>query len=363
MHTKESIKTQNMTQLCEYRQALWDNPHLVYLFAELTDCCNMNCLHCGSSCEPSLGHYLDTELLLYALGTVAEDFGSDKPMICLTGGEPLLHPDFFRIAEEIHRLGFAYGITTNGTLIDETTAALLKKNHLGSVSVSLDGTEKTHDALRKGKDSFRRAVRGIKNLQAQGIRVQITTVIHKKNYHELEDIFALAKELSVASWRVINIEPIGRALMHRELLLDRDEMMVLYDFIREKRYANDTPMDVCYGCSHYLSFDYEHELRDNYFLCGSGIYVASILYNGDIYSCLDIERRPELVQGNIARDRFSEVWKNGFRVFREDRSEKCERCRNCKERAFCAGDSTHTWNFDKNEPNFCILRDKSLYED
>ena len=113
-------------------------------------------------------------------------------------------------------------------------------------------------------------------------------------------------------------------------------------------------MDVCFGCSHYLSFEYEHELRDNYFICGSGIYVGSILCNGDIYSCLDIERRPELIQGNIARDRFSDVWRDGFRQFRSDRTELCESCRRCEEREFCAGDSTHTWDFDQNKPMFCI---------
>lgn len=120
-------------------------------------------------------------------------------------------------------------------------------------------------------------------------------------------------------------------------------------------------MEVCFGCSHYLSYEAEREVRDNYFICGSGIMVASILCNGDIFSCVDIERRPELVQGNILNDRFSDVWKNRFEIFREEKSDKCSECINCVEKEFCRGDSGHTWDYENNCPQFCILRENNYY--
>ena len=161
---------------------------------------------------------------------------------------------------------------------------------------------------------------------------------------------------------MINLEPIGRALSHPELLLSREEFTGLLDFIRARRFDPATPMDVRFGCSHYLSYEYEHEVRDNYFLCGSGLYVASILCSGEIYSCLDIERRPELVQGHIARDRFSEVWRDKFQAFRADRSESCAECRRCTERTFCGGDAAHTWDYERNKPLFCFLRKDDCYD-
>jgi radical SAM additional 4Fe4S-binding domain len=352
--SKTEIKSRDMHRLAAYRDYLRVHPRLTYLFAELTDRCNLACLHCGSSCGGGKGTYLDTRLMLRTLEEAAQDFEPQSVMICLTGGEPLLHPDFFGIADKIHALGFPWGITTNGTLIDAACAENLAALGLGSVTLSLDGLEQTHDALRRVSGCFRKVLNAVECLHAAGIKVQITSVIHSGNYHELEPLYDLMCRRKVESWRVINIEPIGRALEHPELLLPEEEMRGLLDFIREKRYAAGTPMEVCFGCSHYLSFEYEHELRDNYFICGSGIYVGSILCNGDIYSCLDIERRPELVQGNIARDRFSDVWRDGFRAFRRDRTQLCEKCRQCAEREFCAGDSTHTWDFDKNEPMFCI---------
>ena len=119
---KKAIKFRDMRRLAEYRDYLRSHPRLTYLFAELTDRCNLSCLHCGSSCGDGKGRNLDTELLLRALTEVSQDFEPRTVMICLTGGEPLLHPDFFAIAESIHSLGFPWGITTNGTLIDSACA-------------------------------------------------------------------------------------------------------------------------------------------------------------------------------------------------------------------------------------------------
>ena len=356
MTEKEKIKIKNMEDLFLYREYLHENPRLTYLFLELTDKCNLSCLHCGSSCDGKRRTFIDTEVLFSCLETVAIDFEPESVMICVTGGEPLMHPDFYKIIEKVIQLGFPWGMTTNGTLITDEVAKKLKELKLESVTISLDGLEEMHDWLRNAKGSFQRVLRAVDALKNAQIPVQITTVVHKKNIHELDDIYALMQELGVVSWRLINLEPIGRALENSELLLSNEELLYLLDFIREKRFSIENKMDVRFGCSHYLSYEYEHEVRDDYFICGSGIYVGSILCNGDIYSCLDIERRPELVQGNIKTDRFSEVWFNKFKEFRVDRTSLCKECMGCNERRYCGGDSTHTWDFDKNRPMLCAKR-------
>jgi len=350
---KEKIKSRDMAELHRYIEYLRENPRLTYLFLELTSYCNLKCAHCGSGCGDFAGENIDTEILFEALQTVAEDFDKNSMMICITGGEPMLHPRFKDIVKKVVDLGFSWGMTTNATLIDDAAADFLKEMKIGSITISIDGLEESHDELRKVKGSFKRTASAVRRLNERDIPVQVTTVIHRKNYGELEKIYKLMQDLGVKSWRVINIEPIGRANMNQELMLSKAEFDGLIDFIREKRFANDTPLDVTFGCSHYLGFEAEREVRDNYFICGSGIMVGSILANGDIFSCLDIVRRPELIQGNIRSDRFSEVWYNRFKEFREDRSLKSEECRNCKEREFCGGDSGHTWDYDNNKPLFC----------
>ena len=352
-----NIKMQNMHELAEYRNYLRTHPKLRYLFLELTDRCNMSCLHCGSACSTKKETVLPKEDIFSLLDRLADHYKTEDIMVCLTGGEPLLHPDFFEIAEYIHRKGFSWGMTTNGTLINEFTVKKLADAGMGSVSVSLDGLEENHNWLRGSSGAFRHTIKGIRALQnceSLFAAIQVTTVIHRNNIDEMEEIYSFLKKEGVKQWRLTNIEPIGRALKHKELLLKPSEYQKMFEFIRNKRYDYHVSMDVTYGCSHYLTVEWEREVRDYYFLCGSGIYVAGILCNGDIYSCLDIERRPELVQGNIKTDDFVDVWENRFLPFRKDRTQTCRVCRECEDREFCAADSMHTWNFDEMEPGLCM---------
>lgn len=359
----QTVKRSDMEKLAQYREWLYQNPRLTYLFFELTDACNLSCLHCGSDACPQNNTFLPAEAIKTVLDQVAAAFSPQSIMICLTGGEPLLHPQLFECIVYAKKLGFSCGITTNGTLIDPTVADRLTASGVDSVTFSLDGLADTHDRFRNKAGTFEKTVQGIGNLvrsSRRQIKTQITTVVHRGNQHQLEELFVLSCDLGVDSWRVINLEPIGRALEHRELLLDGKELRDLLGFIREKRYSVHTPIDVTYGCSHYLTGDFERTVRDNYFLCGSGIFVASVLCSGDIYSCLDIERRPELVQGNIYRDNFADVWKNRFQIFRRDRSQDCRQCRQCDKRMFCCGDAAHTWDYNAKQPLLCV---KELWEE
>lgn len=352
-----SIKLTDLDRLAQYADTLRIRPRLMYLFFELTDACNLSCLHCGSSASPHNRQYLPFEDIQPVLDSVAAKYPPQSIMVCLSGGEPLLHPDFFKIAAYATKLGFSCGITTNGTLIDQHTALRIVESGIGSVTFSIDGTRDTHDWFRCQKGAFTKAITGIQNLisvSGDRISTQITSVIHKKNIHQLDALFSLSQALQVDSLRLVNLEPIGRAKLQPDLLLDASEYRQLLDYIYHKRITEQVDLDVTFGCSHYLPTEYEHMVRDNYFLCGSGIYVASILCNGDIYSCMDIQRRPELVQGNIRQDDFVDVWENRFREFREDRTHQCQTCLDCPEKRYCRGDSAHTWDYDNQRPMICL---------
>lgn len=353
---RNDIKKRNMERLAEYREHLIVHPKLTYLFFELTDACNLSCLHCGSSACPQNKTYLPKKDIVKVLRSVVAKYDPGEIMVCLTGGEPLLHPDFFEIVAYAKSLGFSCGITSNATLISEEVAQKLMLSGVDSVTISVDGLEQSHDWFRNVKGSFAKAITGVKNIMAATkgrISTQITTVVHKKNIQELDRIYDLVASLGVDSWRVINLEPIGRALERNDLLLDAFECRFLLDYIRGKRFDPAVKIDVTYGCSHYTA-QYERAVRDTYFLCGSGIYVGSVLCNGDIYSCLDIERRPELIQGNINLDDFVDVWENRFMEFRIDRSKLSNKCQKCEDRQFCKGDSAHTWDYKLQEPLLCI---------
>jgi len=214
-------------------------------------------------------------------------------------------------------------------------------------------TSSRNDELRGLAGGYDRAMAGIQNLIDVGAfrAVQVTTVVNHGNIGQLDALFEIMDGLDIDSWRVINLEPIGRALLRPELMLTPHDYRVLFEFIREKRRAG-YPLE--YGCSHYLGLDFEAEVRDWYWLCSAGVYTASIMSNGDIGACLDIERRPESIQGSIRRDRLRDVWDARFELFRRDLSDSCAECRACEHVRVCRGDAHHSWDYDAQRPKVCF---------
>lgn len=347
------VKAGHLNQLADYTRTLYQRPELRRLFFELTLRCNERCFHCGSSCTATSAHELSCEEWLHIIDEVREDFDTSRLQLCITGGEPLLNPDFFTIMGHAHALGMHWGMTSNATLITPRIAERLAEVGMGTISVSIDGVEQTHDRLRGLSGGYRRAMAGIHNLIDVGAfqAVQVTTVVNHANIVELDELFGIMDGLDIDSWRVIGIEPIGRALLRPDLMLTRDDQVRLFDFIRAKRRLG---YPVEYGCSHYLGLEYEAEVREWYWLCNAGVYTASIMANGDIGACLDIERRPETIQGNIRTERLKDVWEKRFELFRHDLSDLSEDCRACEHVRFCRGDAHHSFDYDRMRPLVCL---------
>jgi radical SAM protein with 4Fe4S-binding SPASM domain len=110
---------------------------------------------------------------------------------------------------------------------------------------------------------------------------------------------------------------------------------------------------VLYECGGFLGYDFEGEVRRRYFMCGAGITVGSILANGDMFVCPNVPRRKELIQGNVRRDRFGEVWNKKYEFFRDKERTKCDGCLKCDHWDSCLGNSLHLWNFQDNKPKMC----------
>lgn len=350
------IKEKNLIDLARYQRSLWSTPRLQYLFFELTDCCNLYCRHCGSRCSGKNKNYLPVSVIIKTMKEIAEAYRAAEILICLTGGEPMLYPELYKVVAAAHDLGFPVGITSNGTLIDADAARRLSQAGLDTISISIDGIGSVHDEFRCSEGCFEKAMNGIRYLNDVGLSVQPLTVVHKKNLAQLEKLYRLFRQEGVYSWRLTNMDPIGRGRINSDLLLSGSELRDFLEFVRSKRFDPDNSMEITMSCSHFLTYEYEHEVRDNYFQCGAGTKIASIMVNGDIGACLDIERRSDLIQGNVFKDDFIQVWKKEFGVFRKDRTESSKVCRGCKERHVCLGDSAHTWNYEEQEPIYCAAK-------
>ena len=348
-----TIKQRNMNALAEYQTYLYSHPKLQFLFFELTDCCNLRCIHCGSRCDNKNNTYLPYEIIEKVLNEVSKAFNPNEIMICLTGGEPLLHKDVYKVIKKSKLLGFKVGMTTNGTLINKEVAKKLKDSGLDTISISIDGLKDTHDKFRNIVGSYDLAIDGINNLREVYLEPEVTTVVHKDNLNELEELYKLFSNMNIYSWKILNIDPIGRA-KENNVFLNSDELIYVYEFIKNKRFDLNNVMNINYGCSHFVTFKYENMIRDFYFQCIAGLKVASIMRNGDIGACLDIERRDDLIQGNIYKDDFIDVWNNNFKIFRRNKSKDSKVCKKCKYANVCRGDATHTWDYDNKRPLYCV---------
>lgn len=355
---KELVKYGEAEITYKQKQLLSQKPKLQNLFWETTLRCNAKCKHCGSRAgeKNELKDELTTEEIKSAFQSIATKYDAKEILINVTGGEPLLRQDLFEVMEFAHKLGYYWGMTTNAMLINDEIIKKMKQTGMSAISISLDGLEKSHDEFRQVKGSYRQIVENIKKLKNANFLnyLQITTVINKSNINELEQLYSEIQSLQVDSWRILNIEPIGRTFDNRDLLLDSNQYKILLNFIKEKR--KKSKFDVTYGCSHFLGMNFEKEIRKNMFFCIAGFVTGSILYNGDIYVCPSVERRKELIQGNIKENDFVEVWENKFKWFRNLEKLKCKECEECTDWKYCLGGSLHTWDFDNNKQNLCLTK-------
>lgn len=336
-------------------KALYEKPYLRQLFFEFTLRCNEYCWHCGSRCGDVCAEEMGPQEWKDILDQVKKDFGKNLPQINVTGGEPLLYPHFEEVMSYAHLLGFKWGMTSNAILITPEVAKMLTRCGMGTISVSIDGLEETHDKLRGKKGAYKDAMAGIQNMINEGSfrHIMVTTVVNHDTMCELEDLYKIMCGIDIDSWRILGVEPIGRALERPDLAMTPQDQKALMDFIREKRADN---MPVTYGCSHYLGLDYEREVRDWYFICMAGTMVASITSTGDVTACLDIDRsQPGVIQGNIHERSFTDIWKNEFKIFRYDKAEDDEKCRTCDSRKYCMGGACHTWDYNTNKQRVCLI--------
>jgi radical SAM protein with 4Fe4S-binding SPASM domain len=327
------------------RRVLMENPDLTYLFWECTLRCNLRCTHCGSSCEPSSPvRELTTDEMLCILQTVAEDFDTSRMAMAITGGEPLMRPDLFQIMAQMQRLGMLIGIVSNATLLTPDKAARLVDVGMRTISISLDGPEAVHDAVR-GKGTFAKTMQGIEVARRAGIPlVEAITCVRPANVSLLRETERLVRDAGANNWRLITIDRMGRVAgeANPEFWLEPPEVRKLLDFIEQRRIdlqrASD-PFDVRFSCGGFLGVRREHAVRPGDGQCFAGLCVASILADGKVSACPSLPR--SWAQGSALEERLSTIWRTRFKDFRDLSWRRTGVCEKCTWWGFCLGGGLH----------------------
>ncbi|MEM2452498.1 MAG: radical SAM protein, partial [Candidatus Methanomethylicia archaeon] len=210
-----------------------DAPFLVVW--NFTNMCNLNCKHCYQNAKTVLKNELTLEEKINVLKQFEE---AGVAAIAFSGGEPLIHPHFFKIAEEAVRRGFYTAIATNGTIITDEIARKIKNIGINYVEISLDSIDPVkHDNFRGVRGAWEKTINGILNCVKNDIFTGIAVTTLKMNYKECRKIIEFAKNIGVKRVIFFNFIPVGRG---EEILIEdlnpweREEFLsTLYEAMRD----------------------------------------------------------------------------------------------------------------------------------
>jgi len=314
---------------------------LNYLFWECTLRCNLNCRHCGSDCHSDADAAdMPFDDFLRAVLPLQKEYKKNSITVAITGGEPLMREDLPRCGRLLRENGFLWGMVTNGYDYSPEVHGRLLAAGMGSITLSLDGLEASHNWLRGRDESFARAVRALDLIvRAENLTYDVVTCVNGRNIDELETLMEFLVGRKVRAWRLFTIFPIGRAADDPDMKLSPEQLRRLMDFMVKVR--SEGRIRVTFSCEAYVG-EYERKVRDSYFFCRAGIQIGSVLADGSISACPNINRA--FVQGNIYRDDFLDVWQNRFAVMRDRRWTKVGICRDCPAHKNCDGGAMHMWN-------------------
>jgi len=176
---------------------------------EVTRNCNLSCIHCRAAA--GRGPYKDelsTGECFHLLDSIAS---FSRPVIILTGGEPLLRPDIFEIAQYAVDKGLRTVMAVNGTLLTEEIARKILDVGIRRISISIDGAGAlSHDSFRKVPGAFQGALSGIEAAKKAGLEFQVNTTVTRRNLSELPALLDLSTQLGAVAHHIFLLVPTGR---------------------------------------------------------------------------------------------------------------------------------------------------------
>jgi len=193
--------------------------------------CNLTCKHCyTTSADIDFPNELSTETIY----KVMDDLKAFKvPVLILSGGEPLLHPDIFKISQRAKDMGFYVALSSNGTLITEDNIQKIADIGYQYVGVSLDGIGATHDAFRQQVGSFDASIKGIQLCREQGIKAGIRYTLTQDNVHDFSAMLQLMDDEDIDKFYLSHLNYGGRGNKNRKtdafFTMTRDVMDQLFE--------------------------------------------------------------------------------------------------------------------------------------
>jgi len=242
------------TQGAVHRSALKQapEPSLRYLELQITDACNLRCKHCYISTAGG------NELSVDQVEKVLREFEEMQGLrVLITGGEPLVHSKFREINEMLPDFFIRKVLFTNGVLLKKEDLKALK---VDEIQVSLDGLEPAHDKIR-GSGTFKRSLEAMEYALDAGFDVSVSTMIHKYNRADFDNMELLFKKMGIKDWTV--------------------DVPCLTGRLKENEAFYVSPGE----SGKYLGYGYGNGLHSSTQGYGCGLHLMAVIANGNIAKC------------------------------------------------------------------------------
>lgn len=374
-------KAQNGTQNPHHRARTAKERRPVVVW-NLTRTCNLRCIHCYTDSESKkYPGELTTEEAL----KVIQDLGQYKiPSLLLSGGEPLLRYDFWKLLKATKRAGLRTVLSTNATLIKPETAESLKEHGLVYVGASLDGIGEVHNQFRGQPWAFDKAVQGIRNCKKAGIKISLRITLTRHNVNELDKYFDFIEKEDIdrVCFYHLAYSGRGRKLVSEDLspLETReaiDKILNKTKGLHERGLKKDilTVANHADGVYLYLKLKEEdperaEKVRELLAWNGggansSGVGIANINFLGNVHADQFWQSLPF---GNVKERPFSEIWEDTTHPVMAGLKNRLPllkgRCKDCQWQSLCGGSlRVRAYSLDGDpwaEDPACYLTDEEI---
>lgn len=309
----------------------------------ITDECDQRCKHCYIFAEghPELVsmNWRQMQLVVEKCENFCKKFNR-LPYFYITGGDPILHPDFWRLMELLKSKEIPFTLMGNPFHLTDEVCQKLKDYGCDKYQMSIDGMEKTHDWFRK-PGSFKITLEKIKCLNKAGITSVIMTTVSSMNIKEIPeiidtvvkaevDVYAFARYVPTSAEKSTGIAP----LEYKEFLSQIDKKYKEYESKNCKTYFNRK--DHLWTLFQYESGDFKipGDAKEGviYGGCNCGNCHITISSNGDIMAC---RRVTDSKVGSIYKDNIEDLWLTKMEDYRN--YDKFTKCAKCELKPWCRG--------------------------
>lgn len=309
----------------------------------ITDDCDQRCKHCYIFSENNCKS-LDSMTWEQIQDTFYNCLDFCKvydrlPYFYITGGDPILHPNFWELLKLLKQHEIPFTILGNPFHLNDEVCRKLKSLGCEKYQLSLDGLRETHDWFRK-PGSFDITLEKLECIKRSGIRAVVMTTVSGTNINEIPeiidmvankaDVFAFARYCPTSGEKDTNIEP----QRYRELLQLCDKKFKEYEARGCTTYFNKK--DHLWTLYEYETGEFKIPKNADkdmiYGGCNCGNCHLTILPNGDIFACRRVRNSKV---GNVFDDRIADVWVCEMEKYRD--YSKFEKCSKCELKAWCRG--------------------------